>query len=355
MKLLATIGTLCALLTAGPAYPFGGDGHMAVGNLADKLIEGTVAAGKVKAILGSGEKLREAAVWPDCARSVAHKSDNSFKYTIDPEFHSKDCVIFETPEGQKELEDYVARNWDNCEYSDKKQNCHKAFHVADIPLQLGRYSATSVGASTADNVHAINACIAFLKNGTRTEPFRFSEGKQGQREALRLLVHLLGDVHQPLHVGAVYLTANGRATNPNKMTNPDPEALKKAIKAAETLGGNLLFIGGTDKDNLHKHWDAIATALSKEDLTGEAAAVPANDGAIETWAEAWATESIQQARVAYKGLSFDKYQAVGKSHGWPVLFKDRVAYEKTQREILREQVTRGGARLAEVLQTIWPD
>ena len=42
------------------------------------------------------------------------------------------------------------------------------------------------------------------------QPFSF-ETKQ---EALRVLAHLVGDVHQPLHVGAIYLDAPGNAVNP---------------------------------------------------------------------------------------------------------------------------------------------
>lgn len=344
MSIRATLCLLASLLAAGAAHAFGAEGHMAVGNLGDKLIEGTAAAKQVQAILGTGERLREAAIWPDCARGVV-RSGNGFKYAPDPKYHDKHCAVFETPAGQQELVDYVARNWDNCEYAGEKKGCHKAFHFADIPLQLGRYAADSVGAGPQDIVHAINAAIAFLRDGTRTEPFRFGEGNQGRREALRLLAHLLGDVHQPLHVGAVYLTANGRATNPNKS--------KAAVAASETQGGNLLFIGA--QDNLHHQWDSISTGLGQEDLTGEAAVVHGSEGAIESWAAAWASESVLQARLAYKGLSFGPKKPAGQGNGWPLVFKDRPAYLKAERDIQREQVTRGGARLAEVLQAIWPD
>jgi hypothetical protein len=344
MKLGEIIGLACALLVSRAAYSFGSDGHMTVGNLADKLIEGTLAADHVKAILGPNEKLREAAIWPDCARGVIQSGDE-FKYSPDPKFHDKHCAVFETPDGKEEMKAYVARNWDNCENSGEKKNCHKAFHFADIPLQLGHYSPKSVGAAEHDVVHAITACIVFLRDGSQTEPFHFGEDNQGRREALRLLAHFVGDVHQPLHVGAVYLTANGRAMNPNKT--------KKFSPKSETRGGNLLFVGHTD--NLHHQWDSIATSLAKEDLTGEAAAVLQSDGAIETWSTTWATESIHQARDAYKGQSFGKKKVVGENEGWPVVFKDRQAYLKAQREIQRDQITRAGARLAEVLQAIWPD
>ncbi len=344
MLLRATLGLLLSLLVAATAHAFGSQGHMAVGNLGDKLIEGTAAAAQVKAILGPGERLRQAAIWPDCARAVV-QAGGGFKYAPNPMYPQKDCAFFETPAGKQELIDYVARNWDNCEYGGEKKECHKAFHFADIPLQLGHYAPDSVGAAPHDIVHGITAAIVFLRDGTRTEPFRFGDGDQGRREALRLLAHLLGDVHQPLHVGAVYLTASGRATNPKK-TN-------KSSADSETRGGNLLVVG--PKKNLHEQWDAINKSLGAEDLTGEAAGVLASTGAIEGWAALWATESIGQARNAYRGLSFGKKKTTGSDQGWPVVFKDRPAYLKAQDAIEKEQVTRGGARLAEVLQVLWPD
>ena len=38
------------------------------------------------------------------------------------------------------------------------------------------------------------------------------------REALRLLAHYVGDIHQPLHVAAVYLDREGRVVDPSRWT-----------------------------------------------------------------------------------------------------------------------------------------
>ena len=340
MKLHRAIGAVAGLLLASVAWSFGSEGHMAVGNLADKLIEGTAAADQVKAILGPDETLKQASIWPDCARGVT-KKNGQFVYAPDPKYHDKHCAVFETPAGQQEMIDYVTRNWDNCEYSGAASNCHKAFHFADIPLQLGHYSETSVGAGNQDIVHAIRACVVFLRDGTTVEPFHFGQGAPGRKEALRLLAHLVGDIHQPLHVGATYLTPNGRATNPN--------ATKKFSPLSETRGGNLLLAGSS---NLHTQWDDVKSGLGGEDLTGDAAAVLATDGEIETWSTTWATETVHQARIAYTGMSYAKH-VDGK--GWPVTFKDRASYLKSERDMQREQVTKAGARLAELLQALWKD
>jgi hypothetical protein len=39
---------------------------------------------------------------------------------------------------------------------------------------------------------------------------------------------------------------------------------------------------------------------------------------------------------------------------WTVAFDDHTAYLRTQDEIKRKQLAKGGARLAELLNAIWP-
>ena len=55
----------------------------------------------------------------------------------------------------------------------------------------------------ADNkISAINAAIRVLQDRPKaTAPLSITDKK----EALFLLAHFVGDIHQPLHVGAVYL------------------------------------------------------------------------------------------------------------------------------------------------------
>ena len=79
-----------------------------------------------------------------------------------------------------------------------------------------------------DIVSAINTAIAVLKDQPSPAPFSINDKK----EALFLLAHFLGDLHQPLHVGAVYLDASGNLVNPDGPGGLDP--------ATETAGGNRL-------------------------------------------------------------------------------------------------------------------
>src|SRR5262249_7358378 len=113
------------------------------------------------------------------------------------------------------------------------------FHFADIPIQKKSYEDTFPGANDHDVVHAIDACIAVLQGKPAPQPFDIASKK----EALMLLVHFVGDLHQPLHVGAEYLSAKGAAIEP-AANHVDPKT--------DTHGGNSIAPGS---NNLHHRWD----------------------------------------------------------------------------------------------------
>ncbi|MDP9100369.1 MAG: S1/P1 nuclease [Verrucomicrobiota bacterium] len=124
-----------------------------------------------------------------------------------------------------------------------------AYHYTDIPIQEAHYRNNSVGASNIDIVHMIRNCIAILEghstaanNPTNIPP----------KTALRLLVHYVGDIHQPLQVGAIYFSPNAQPANPNTTANTQ-----------FATGGNAIKFNGTAAD-LHTHWDtpAVAKAMS---------------------------------------------------------------------------------------------
>ena len=63
------------------------------------------------------------------------------------------------------------------------------------------------------------------------------------KTAPKLLVHYVGDIHQPLHVGAAYFDASGQPANPN--TTPGTQF---------AIGGNSINFHST---NLHSYWDSV--------------------------------------------------------------------------------------------------
>jgi hypothetical protein len=187
---------LSFLLSVSQVFAWGSDGHQTVGAIADKLIENKHAGKEVHAILGN-MTLQDVAVWADCARGIDPKQNFEYK----PKYHNKACEIFETKEGEAEMKDYVLRNDHNCDPQPEDNSCHTEYHYADVSIQHDHYERSYVGTRSDDVVAAIVASIHALKGEPVPSPFNIKD----KREALMLLAHFVGDVHQPLHVGAVYL------------------------------------------------------------------------------------------------------------------------------------------------------
>ncbi len=303
----------------GQAFGWGADGHHTIGAIADRMIAGSNAEKQVRLIIGD-VTLQDAAVWADCAKGVVQKGD-SCRYEINPQHPYKECALFETPEGKEAMECFVCRN-----------NHHGDYHYTDIAYQQGRYDAAFVGARKDDIVHAAIAAIKVLKGKKAAQPFDFDK-----REALLLLAHYIGDLHQPLHVGAVYLDGRGKPVNP-----------KVYDKQMDTAGGNLLLADG---ENMHAIWDDVPAALTIshiDDLTTQAGHVPATAGRFADWPVIWAGDTIKQSRKAFAGLKYGKPE---NGH-WPVILPP--TYAKTMADLKQKQITKAGAHLAELLKAIWP-
>lgn len=335
---LCISGLLLVVLDGQAAGAWGQEGHQTVGAIADALLVGTPAEKEVRKILGS-EKLETAALWADCAKGVSNSAPFKFKLTA----RYSECDPFQQSEaGRQAMEDYVRRNASACHPGAGEEVCHKQYHYTDVAIEHNTYDRADVGTSDHDVVSAINATIAKLKGHSVPAPFSLTTRK----EALRVLAHFVGDVHQPLHVGAIYLDATGHEVNPDSGTF-DP--------ATKTRGGNLLIHGRNSK--LHGEWDSIPVSLTASHFltTGVAQAklVPVTTGPVSGWAASWASESVAVSRAAYAGLSFgaEKYAGTQKAK-WPV--SEPADYAANRSALQRQQLVRAGARLAQLLKTVWP-
>lgn len=139
--LILLIALAAPLLSPGPAFAWGPTGHRVVGRIAERHLSEAAARG-VAAILGS-ESLAQAATWPDEIRA-------------DPA-------------------------WDKA----------KPWHY--VSLDDGESYETAAKSPDGDVVEAIGRFTKVLQ-----DPRAEAEQKV---EALRFLVHFVGDVHQPLHAG----------------------------------------------------------------------------------------------------------------------------------------------------------
>jgi hypothetical protein len=335
------VAILILVLPAGRARAWGPDGHKTVATIADKLIAGTNAATQVQTIL-AGTSLEDAAVWADCAKGVVQTPGNPPTYSYKGAGSFPECAPFETTQGEAEMVDFVKRNYDTCNPKPGEEVCHKQYHYSDISINHDSYSPSFVGARSDDVASAISAMIAVLQGQPAPAPFSI----KNQREALLLLVHYVGDIHQPLHVGAIYLDASGNRVNPDA-SQFDP--------ATDTKGGNNITLG--DGKNLHATWDAIPAEMTPTNLDGKwfasAKTVSKTSGAIAKWSTAWATGSVKQAKKAFKNVTFGprSQDSKGVNH-WSATLPS--GYDCAMSTIKKTQLTEGGARLAQLLEALWP-
>ena len=335
---LRAVVALVTTLVATAAAPWGADGHRTVGALADRLLAGSHAETQVRELLG-GLTLEQAAVWADCAKGV----DPSKNYTYTATGKFAECAIYETPEREAELIDFVKRNDTNCARAVDDPSCHTQYHYTDESIQRKRYQLGDTGTRTFDVVAAINATLRVLQGQPAPAPFNIKD----KREALLLLAHYAGDITQPLHVGAVYLDPCG------KVVDPLVEAVDPTM---DTQGGNKIITirvaTNHRSETLHATWDDIPEALHSNHIDAAwlalARAEPATRGPLEHWSAEWASTTITQARLAVGDLKFGPQQA-GQ---WSAPVTGR--YDDSMAPIKKRQLTLGGARLAQALMAIWP-
>jgi hypothetical protein len=333
-------GALACLLACfcAPASAWGPAGHHTIGAIADRLIAGSNAAKHVARLLHGGT-LQDAAVWADCARAI----DPAENYAYTSPGRYPECAIYETPALEAEMADYVRRNDTNCGRGPTEESCHKQYHYADIAVQRRHYLPNETGARNDDIVAATDAAIRVLKGEPAPAPFDI----KNKREALLLLAHYVGDIHQPLHVGAVYLDARGRRVDPDKVG---------FRPATATRGGNQIIVpAGADRlkpTNLHHLWDDIPAAMTVSFVDSKwlarARAVRRTGGALDDWPTAWANQTLYQSRSAFAKVKFGRK----KGDNWRATLPAN--YDAKMDAIKERQLIRAGARLAQVLKAIWP-
>ena len=291
--------------------------------MADKLIVGTAAAQHVHALLGD-ETLSTASVWADQVKGRRDQTPEMLEF--------------------------------------KKNNPrHSVFHYTDIPFEEPAYRDDSIGATNVDVVHAIPACILILQ-GRSAEQTLFTNVPP--RVALRLLIHYLEDIHQPLHVGAGYLDGTKFV---------DPNGYGKPFK--DDQGGNRLVYGAPDEEgrspNLHFYWDTLVVRL---DMTNAHVQTPTDyaafllskpqpvwkdSGPLMNWDRDWAKESVALSAKIHDVTVVDEDDTETDSRTgaprpkWHIkdLTPDYIAWSTKTAE---EQITKAGYRVAATLEAIWP-
>jgi hypothetical protein len=352
MKQLACVLALAGAFVSTNALAWGSDGHRAVGAIADRLIKGSKAELQVKALLLPGESLESIANWPDCVKG--------------------NYCGPQTPE----MIDYVNANPKHSEY-----------HYTDVPFQLDHYHDGAPGTADDDIVQTLKQAIAVLqgRDTPETNPHKFTK-----RQALILITHMTGDIHQPLHVGAAFVDKAGRFVVPKTKAEIDETAV------FDSRGGNNFLMDDEKLERLtagladvipaeepkvvkpgvpkaltkpfHSYWDsttvnyafrrirtktpdqfAQAVIDSKPEVV-KASGDPAN------WPYQWADDALIVAKQAFDGVTVGKITQQTSKKGdtyytWSLEVPQN--YPVPSSAIAKTQLIKGGYHLAQLLQAIY--
>ena len=349
MKKLACVLALASAFVSFDAAAWGGDGHRAVGAIADRLLKGTNAEKQIAALLQPGETLQSIANWPDCVKG-------SYCGPQSPEM---------------------------VEYTNANPK-HSEYHYTDVPFQLEHYHDHGVGTSEHDIVQTLKQAIAVLQG--KTDP-ALNPHKFTKRQALILLTHMVGDIHQPLHVGAAFVSKDGKFVVPKSHAEVDEAAI------FDSRGGNNLLLDDERLTRLsdavippgepkpiregvpkaltkpfHSYWDSTTVDYAfrrirtkTPDQFADAAiagkpAIKANTGELATWPYQWADDSLVASKIAYGDVVPGKLvPQTGKKGDTYYTFTLEVPdnYPVPSSQLAKEQLIKGGYKLAEVLKAIY--
>ncbi|PST85315.1 S1/P1 Nuclease [Pedobacter yulinensis] len=204
----------------------------------------------------------------------------------------------------------MSANWADFIKSDTSFNYLNNWHYVNLPADLNQAGIYSVlKADKGPNVYTkIPEMIRQLKDPRSTA--------EQKRFALRLLVHLIGDVHQPMHTAR-----------------------------KEDLGGNRVNVTWFgQRSNLHRVWDEQLIDYQQLSYTEYARAINAPSAAqLTSWRktglEEWVWESYQVCNRIYSMTPPDS--------------KLSYRYNFDFVESLNTQLLKGGIRLAQVLNEIY--
>jgi hypothetical protein len=340
-----------ALLLLLPSYAFGwgSQGHQAIADAAQTRLNEKAQAGLARILVGGHSttlppgKLASASTWPDEIRGLNGLG--------------------------------VPFGWDNDDVEEAKRfnTAHPTnarWHFVNLPLGASGYpKAADAGtvlsrfASPDDIVHAINRAIAVLESPS--PPANFSRA-----QAVRWIVHLVGDIHQPFHVTAGYYATTPAALQHPRIIRDPEEAARPGILGDR--GGNGLKFPTEDALNLHGHWDNCLvqrvngeacsagektyTALARK-LADWAKAPDASkyqsSGHHREWAAQWATDSLKTAVIAEAyNVRLTAGRVVDGAIEARIVAPGPHAYANARIAAARAQLLKATVRLADLLNRI---
>jgi hypothetical protein len=314
------LGSVCPLT----GFSWGTEGHRAIAELSTHYVKPETLR-KVNELLsanGAGS-LESISTWADDLRLAARDQG--------PLKHNPEAAAF-----------------------DRDFPKNAVWHYIDLPLGSVALETVERFGSKEDIVHAIGRCIGALESPVP------SLGEITRIQALRLLVHFVGDIHQPLHCGCGFydLSDAGRI-----QLITDPAA---AFGKVDDRGGNGLFYDSDNNQELHAFWDIIVvTAIADTsdyrvltqwlDQHHQKKEVPLTPDLYRTWAGHWALDSVKAAAEAYAGLQLIRLESAPGQLPIRIAINLPNDYAERSKRIASRQQYAASIHLAQLLDAIqWP-
>ena len=222
----------------------------------------------------------------------------------------------------------------------RKYPTSNEWHFVDLPVDATRYDVMEYAAFTRkDDIvqSAIKSINILLGN---SEDF-------SKLNALRWLVHLVGDMHQPLHLACSYI--DGSSGQPKLVFEKD-EILEKHLLQKSDRGGNKILL--PNGKALHSYWDGDLPERDNNFLGYDYSppTTVSREKLIDLPAQ-WVGEIVQFAAQAYKGLTitgFNNAQVTKVDVTW-----NEAEYDQRCIPIVKEICEKAASRLAFLLNTIY--
>lgn len=205
----------------------------------------------------------------------------------------------------------MTANWADFIKSDTSYNYLSNWHYVNLPADLSQSDVYRfLDNQPGPNIYnKLNDMVAVLKNTKSTA--------EQKKLALRMVIHLVGDLHQPMHTAR-----------------------------KDDLGGNkiqLLWFG--EKSNLHRVWDEQLIDYQQLSYTEYTKAINfATPQQIVNW-----------QKNTLKDCVFESYTICNKIYATGIKNDDKLSYKYNFDWIgtVNEQLLKGGVRLAGILNTIY--
>ena len=309
------------LATGGTVLAWAQEGHAAVAALAAELISPKTRT-KIHDLLATGgdKDLVSVACWADAVLIAAHDEG--------PLHGNEEAMAF-----------------------NRKFPKSAMWHFVNLPLGATSYQHVSRFDAPDNIVHAISRCIEVLE-APSPKPDDFTK-----LQALRLLVHFVGDIHQPLHCGTGFYTFS-ESGSPQLEVEPE-----SAFGKPNDRGGNLLYYGASAIQQIHALWDKVLVEevsdsfdyrlltefLRKFYLPKEIGRTP---GDYHEWAKLWAIDSVRIAALAYRGISFGNVEFGADGSLYRIEISLQPGYQESNKARAALQLAKAGVHLAQLLDSI---